>query len=308
MARSRFIKPDFFDDPVLARCSHPARLLFVATWQVADRSGVFEWDEAKLRKYAFGYEDVTAAQVQGMLRELLAAGSLKHGLFNGKSYGFVCNLAKHQKFHVAEKARFDDVAAGTIWRASLENDTEHPAGTMPAPTQHPADTVPESPSLETETETETENGDGELSLQTAAPSASAVTRRKKRSPTQVERSRAIGARYRERYQQAEGHPPSAMDAAVNGILAKFADTHADNAWPILDWFFDAPDPYYKRAGWDVRLLLTQAPKLWRELNDPQRAIENLAAPAQTRQLALAANNELAYQEFLRRKESRDAGK
>jgi hypothetical protein len=140
---------------------------------------------------------------------------------------------------------------------------------------------------------------------TAAPSAPAVAGRKKRSPERAARSLAVNRRYRERYELAEGHAPTGVDQAVNGMLATFADKHADNALAILDWFFDAPDPYYRRTGWDVRYLLTQAPKLWRELNDPTRAIENLAAPAQTKQLALAANNELAFREYERRKEARD---
>ncbi len=309
MARSRFAKPEFFDDPVLARCSHPARLLFIATWQVADRLGVFEWDEAKLRKYAFGYEDITAAQVTAMLGELLRHGFIKHGVFKDKLYGFVVNLAKHQKFHVAEKPRFDEVSAGTIWAAST-------ASTLPAPCQHPTLTVSESLSLETE------NGDGERRMETdrveqcqnpevaltAPPSAPAVAKRKRRTPEQSARSIAINKRYRQRYQEQEGHPPTGMDQAANGIIARFSDKHAENAMAILDWFFDSPDPYFKRSGWVLQLLFDQAPRLWREVNDTRKAIENLAAPAQTRQLSLAANNALNHQEYLRRKEERDAAK
>lgn len=157
MARSRFVKPEFFDDTLLARCSHPARLLFVATWQIADRLGVFEWDCVKLRKYVFGYEDITVAQIDSMLDELLAQGFIRRGTFKNKAYGLVVNLAKHQKFHVAEKSKYDEAFAGAIWQASSKNP-------VLAPTQHPAGTLPESlslfpvplrPSLETETETET---------------------------------------------------------------------------------------------------------------------------------------------------------
>ena len=136
---------------------------------------------------------------------------------------------------------------------------------------------------------------------TAPPSASAVAK-KNRSPDQKTRSVAVNRRYRQRYEEREGHPPSGTDQAFNGAIAKFSDKHADNALAILDWFFDSPDPYFKRSGWAVQLLIDQAPRLWRELNNKRAAIENLAAPAQTRQLSLAANNELAYEEYLRRKE------
>jgi hypothetical protein len=162
MARSRFTKPEFFDDPVLARCSHPARLLFQATWQVADRTGVFEWDVSKLRKYAFGYEDITAAQVGAMLDELLAGGFIKYAVFSGRAYGFVVNLAKHQKFHVAEKPKYEEVKAGAIWHASSKN-------TLPAPCQNP---FPLRPSLETETETETDLAAKPTRKRKASPGAS----------------------------------------------------------------------------------------------------------------------------------------
>jgi hypothetical protein len=127
---------------------------------------------------------------------------------------------------------------------------------------------------------------------TAAPTALAVAKRKGRSPEQQERSRQVNRRYRERYEQREGHPPTGMDQQANGIIARFSDKHAENAIAILDWFFDCPDTGFKRSGWALQLLFDQAPKLWRELNDKRKAVENLAAPTQQRIIARNASNDI----------------
>lgn len=132
-------------------------------------------------------------------------------------------------------------------------------------------------------------------IMTATPSALAVAEkkpRKVRSPEQKERSLAVNRRYRERYHGSEGHWPSGMDQQANGIIARFSDKHAENAIAILDWFFDCPDTGFKRSGWALQLLFDQAPKLWRELNDKRKAVENLAAPAQQRIIARNASNDI----------------
>lgn len=111
MARIRYIKPEFFDDPVLAGCSQGARLLFIALWQVADRSGVFDPDVRKLKKYAFGYDAYTVADIENMLTELTGIGALCFGTVDNRAYGLVRNLKKHQKFHRDEQAHFEEVAS-----------------------------------------------------------------------------------------------------------------------------------------------------------------------------------------------------
>jgi hypothetical protein len=212
MARSRFAKPEFFDDPVLARCSHGARLLFVATWQLADRLGVFEWEPARLRKYAFGYEDISSANVSAMLAELLSGGFLRWADVGGRRYGLVVNLAKHQKFHVAEQARFEEVSKLADWKC------EHPASTLLAPCQNP---FPLIPSLETETDTE--NGspcgaaeiahaefDSRAELSLTAPAAPVSKSKRKRdsvSPEKQAKAKAIKALYCTEYLAKYGKNP-----------------------------------------------------------------------------------------------------
>lgn len=116
---------------------------------------------------------------------------------------------------------------------------------------------------------------------TAPPSAPAVVE-KKRSPDQKARSVEVNRRYRERYEQTVGKPPSGIDQAFNGMIARFADKHAENALAIVDQYFDSPNGFYRLKGWPVQLLIDSAPALWREVDDARAAQENIAAPAQQR--------------------------
>lgn len=140
---------------------------------------------------------------------------------------------------------------------------------------------------------------------TAPPSAPAVAEKRKRSPEQQERSKANNRLYRELYENAEGHPPTGLDQAFNGMMARFSDKHADGAEQILRWVFErCPDKSFRNKGWPLELIVQQAPRLWRELNNPRAAIEHIAAPRQQQQLSLAASNDLAFEEYQRRKAER----
>lgn len=154
----------------------------------------------------------------------------------------------------------------------------------------------------------------ELAL-TAPPSAAAVAalraldppppKRKERSAEQKQRSVANGRLYRELYAAAEGHEPTGLDQAFYGAMAKFSDKHAEGAEQILRWVFErCPDKSFRAKGWPLPLIIEQAPRLWRELNNPRAAVESLAAPRQQHQLALAASNDLAFEEYQRRKAER----
>jgi hypothetical protein len=133
-------------------------------------------------------------------------------------------------------------------------------------------------------------------------------KRKERSPEQKKRSVGNARLYCELYEQAEGHPPTGLDQSFYGAMAKFSDKHADGAEQILRWVFQhCPDKGFRAKGWPLPLIIEQAPRLWRELNNPHAAVENLAAPRQQHQLAIAASNDLAFEEYHRRKAERLAG-
>jgi hypothetical protein len=229
MARIRYIKPDFFDNPVLAQCSHRARLLFIACWQLADRSGVFEWDVAKIRKYAFGYEDITLVEMAALLDELLARGFIQHGTFDHRPYGLVPNLSKHQNFHRDEKPKLEHVKQGTIWTASA-------VGTVLAPCEHRAAPVPAQ--LRTENgERRTENGERATDL--AAEVEKPKRKRKPSSGASPSEGVTVPVRvawlreYEKKYKQ-----PAAWGRKENGQCAQLLGTFtASELVELVPYFF-----------------------------------------------------------------------
>jgi hypothetical protein len=53
MARIRTIKPEFWEDDVIGSLSRDARLLFIATLNLADDEGLLRWSAAYLKASAF---------------------------------------------------------------------------------------------------------------------------------------------------------------------------------------------------------------------------------------------------------------
>ncbi|MHB9005269.1 MAG: phage replication protein, partial [Coriobacteriia bacterium] len=67
MARIRSISPAFFKNEALGECSVEARLLFIASWCLADKDGRFEDRPKRIRVEAFPYDNV---DVDKLLAEL----------------------------------------------------------------------------------------------------------------------------------------------------------------------------------------------------------------------------------------------
>lgn len=120
----------------------------------------------------------------------------------------------------------------------------------------------------------------------------------KRDPEKAQRSQLVNRLYRQRYEEKKHHEPSGMDAAFNSTIARFADKHADNAFAIVDWFFDTPNPKYKNEHYALWLLVRDADKLWGEVNNKRSALQGIAAPIADRQLAVSVNNALVIEEVL----------
>lgn len=95
--RIRSIKPEFWEDEKIAALSPMARLLFIASWQLADRNGVFEHREAWIRAKVFPYENGEAPTVSRLLHELFTGGHLIPYEVNGKKYIAVRTFKKHQR-------------------------------------------------------------------------------------------------------------------------------------------------------------------------------------------------------------------
>lgn len=105
MARSRYIKPEFFKDEDLSRVSFAARLLFVGLWSLADRMGRLEDRPLRIKAELFPYETV---DVEPLLVELATQKVHGNGSFiqryevNGRRYIQIANFAKHQHCHPKE--------------------------------------------------------------------------------------------------------------------------------------------------------------------------------------------------------------
>ena len=76
MARIRTIKPEFFVSEQVADVSPTCRLLFIGMWLFCDDGGVHPASARQLKMEVFPGDDITAAQVQQMVSELLRVGLL----------------------------------------------------------------------------------------------------------------------------------------------------------------------------------------------------------------------------------------
>lgn len=103
MARTRSIKPGFFDNDVLGDLPPLTRLLFIGLWCIADREGRLEDRPRKIKKAILGYDDVDSDGVDQMLQSLQDNGFIIRYEVEGNRYIQVINFVKHQNPHMKEK-------------------------------------------------------------------------------------------------------------------------------------------------------------------------------------------------------------
>jgi hypothetical protein len=107
MARTRMIKPKFYDDETLAEISVLARYLYIGLWCHFDRSGLIEYSLRFFKKCVFPYDDnITTEQVGELIHELIRAKRVLPCEFEGKKFLFCPTFIKHQHFHHLEKAHY----------------------------------------------------------------------------------------------------------------------------------------------------------------------------------------------------------
>lgn len=99
MARSRNIKPGFFDNETLAECSFQARLLFVALWQLADCDGLVEDRPRRIKSHAFPYDDVDC---DDCAQQLADRGFIVRYTVGETKVIAIPEFKKHQKPHKNE--------------------------------------------------------------------------------------------------------------------------------------------------------------------------------------------------------------
>jgi len=105
MARTRMIKPEFWDDEKLATVSRDARLLFVGLWSNSDDYGVVKGHPAWLKNRIFPYDEIPPDMFEGWLAELAAIRVIVPFLHNGERYCHIRNFRRHQTINRPSGAR-----------------------------------------------------------------------------------------------------------------------------------------------------------------------------------------------------------
>jgi hypothetical protein len=99
MARSRNIKPGFFQNEDLAELPLEARLLFIGLWMLADRDGVLEDRPKRIKAAIFPFENY---DVEKLLEQLCAARVITRYSKDGFNCLWVNKFKKHQNPHKNE--------------------------------------------------------------------------------------------------------------------------------------------------------------------------------------------------------------
>lgn len=144
MARTRSIKPGFFDNEILGDLPPLTRLLFIGLWCIADREGRLEDKPRKIKKMLLGYDDVNADGVDNMLQALHDNGFIYRYKIEEEEYIQVVNFTKHQNPHIKEKgseipspegyqAPSDTVYGGGNHQSTIQAPDLHGANTVQAP-------------------------------------------------------------------------------------------------------------------------------------------------------------------------------
>jgi hypothetical protein len=99
MARSRNIKPGFFQNEDLAELPLEARLLFIGLWMLADRDGVVEDRPKRIKAAIFPFENF---DVEKLLEQLCAARVITRYSKDDFRCLWVNTFKKHQNPHKNE--------------------------------------------------------------------------------------------------------------------------------------------------------------------------------------------------------------
>ncbi len=106
MARSRNIKPSFFDNDELADNEPLGRLLFIGLWTIADFNGNLEWRERKIKKQILAYDN---CDIKKLAINLDKSGFIRYYSDGDKIYINICNFTKHQNPHKNEREKGSDI-------------------------------------------------------------------------------------------------------------------------------------------------------------------------------------------------------
>ncbi|MBC2721822.1 DnaD domain protein [Desulfosporosinus sp.] len=144
MARSRNIKPSFFENEYLAELNPLARLLFIGLWGHADKEGRLEDRPKKLKAVILPYDE---CNIDEYLQSLHDSGFIVRYSIDETNYIQVVNFAKHQKPHPKEAASqippppVDDIVVESYGNYTASNgntETSKPFPSIPSLSSFPS--------------------------------------------------------------------------------------------------------------------------------------------------------------------------
>ena len=98
MARSRVIKPEFWNDEKLARVSREARLTFVGMWTCSDDYGVTKGNLAWLKSQIYPYdENLKMSEFAKWIGELESIGRILGFTQEDEKYYYIKHFSDHQR-------------------------------------------------------------------------------------------------------------------------------------------------------------------------------------------------------------------
>jgi hypothetical protein len=102
MARTRLLKPGFFESEVLAELPHAGRLLFAGLWTLADREGRLEDRPKRIKGELFRFDGDVA--VDGLLADLAVRGFIARYQVEATAVIQITKFHEHQHPHKNEPA------------------------------------------------------------------------------------------------------------------------------------------------------------------------------------------------------------
>lgn len=131
MARSRIIKPEFFQNEELVVLPPIARLLFIGLWQLADRDGRLEDRPGKIKLAVLPADE---CDVDDLLRQLAEKQLIVRYQIDGARYLSIPKFLVHQSPHVSERSKGIPDPPST--ENSVQAPDKHSASTVLAPDKH----------------------------------------------------------------------------------------------------------------------------------------------------------------------------
>ena len=97
MARLRSLKPEFWTSEQIMNLAPAARLTFIGLWTHCDDGGNHPASARTLKAEVFPSDDISTADVQGMVDALIGEGLVREYTADWKRYWHVTGWAKHQR-------------------------------------------------------------------------------------------------------------------------------------------------------------------------------------------------------------------